>query len=96
MSQPNSASPIQAINVIEFVDGKLMGLASFESQSVLGCEAAEALFGRLAMDHGVSNEVEISDAINDGFLEVGAWKVEITCSVARPDLMPTFLSKKAG
>lgn len=82
---------LSSVNVIEIEGNQIIGLAAFE-QSLSGNEAAEALFGQLASKHGTTNEVEISDAINDSVLTVGEWKVMIVHAVAQPNLMPSFMS----
>jgi hypothetical protein len=74
---------LSTVNVIEFMDSartSIGSLASFDDTTKEGNEEAEQRFTELANDHGIFDPDAISEALEDGFLEVGVWMVAITHS----------------
>jgi len=65
---------LNTVNVIEFSDDQIIGLASYPDDKE-GNSEAEKRFSEVAKENGPFDQEEIDVALDDGIIEKGWWKL---------------------
>ena len=72
-------SKIKTVNVVEYADDDLLGIASFE-ESEEGNKEAEARFRQCAIENGCSED-EVDSFIEEGYFEQGTYQIFLSHSL---------------
>jgi hypothetical protein len=68
---------LNTVNVIEYSEGEILGLASYNDDKEGNAQAEERFKSLLNENTGLRLEEDVNAALDEGWFEDGTWKVVI-------------------